>query len=418
MKRIMSILFSFAIMTGVLLLGCRAADYDTVENMVTKQGYYTDSDGYIYEITVTMTPWILYSPNEELLHAIWTDLGNGNTLPTPNDWGFTLNDNYYELWVPYLFRFRASNFDMYYTLGNLSIRNVTDGFDITSNNARDLYVRFESGSFWYNERSSVIGQIYYSNSTKKITPGTNTVSHQHIMEISTVVRSNNVGPIPFVFAHGESSTPADGMLGFKQLEESGSIRIHCNDSGERINFNINNPLYDMTLDVIKDKLQYETTLQDSDEMVSTEQEWEDEIDTSGTTSRDSGHFPVVPASVLIMLVIIIVFVLIYQRNKKRVHKKSSPAHNQKQPDLTIQKSFDGNTDRQIPEQRALPLLRMRIVCLDKTAICEKCKSIAPVYQVTVSQGERSKTSDLCSGCTNRLKQRVDTENSRYQNNTP
>ncbi|MBO4468154.1 MAG: hypothetical protein J5766_02520, partial [Clostridia bacterium] len=46
----------------------------------------TDSDGYSYEITFKLSPWILIS-NTEIINRAWKEVGGNNSLPGFNDWG-------------------------------------------------------------------------------------------------------------------------------------------------------------------------------------------------------------------------------------------------------------------------------------------------------------------------------------------
>ena len=103
-----------------------------------------DTDGYTYKITVKLSPWILYSETD-ILNSAWSVVGKDNLLPTFESWNLH-KDSKNKYWRDYTGR--SSDFDkgswyysmndMYYCVGNVSIQNTTEGWNITKNATRTV----------------------------------------------------------------------------------------------------------------------------------------------------------------------------------------------------------------------------------------------------------------------------------------
>lgn len=169
----------------------------------------TDRDGYTYEISYEVSPWILLS-NEEVINAAWAEVGGNNKLPGFDGWGLKWDGSVYfrpndipkggsrEFWT-----YPMS--DMYYCMGKVSVRNTTDGWDISESNKRsfDAVLGWKSGSTIPEiEHISIgaytIGKTFYSSATKE---------QANCVLISPSMTSNKWGPVSFVLMAPENFSP-------------------------------------------------------------------------------------------------------------------------------------------------------------------------------------------------------------------
>jgi len=164
----------------------------------------TDSDGYIYEITFNLSPWILLS-NTEFVEAAWAEVGAGNTLPGFDDWGLDQSNDHFRQGIPMgglTNHFYASMNDMYYCIGSFQIENITDGWRISSENPRSTYVKMSWISSY--DRDSVyggayaIGRTFYSNGFEDESDGVNT---------NAKLSKDSWGPVPFIIMAPENFSP-------------------------------------------------------------------------------------------------------------------------------------------------------------------------------------------------------------------
>ena len=181
-----------------------------VEIDFQKQSYtFKDQDGYEFEITVKISPWILQS-NSELVNAAWSEVGQNNVLPTIDSLG--LRDmpgdstRYQKKFGDYeVFSCRKSNFDMYFAMGTIEIKNVTSGFGISKENKKSISLYFDSASFVNYDYLDVpvISRTYFST-PRDCAPNVDIRS----VNLGIASMSNDSwGPVTFVLMHGESSSP-------------------------------------------------------------------------------------------------------------------------------------------------------------------------------------------------------------------
>ena len=163
-----------------------------------------DKDGYTYDVELKLSPWIL-TTDSELLNAAWNEVGKGESLPTFDDWGFEQLGSEYgnkmtfygtDYWQVYGWNIS----DLYYSVGTITIKNTTSGFDITSDNPRD--VRFAWGYDYLSP--TVAGRVITSNEE---------ITRMGGISLSAYMERNNWGPAPLILITPEYFSPKtpDGM---------------------------------------------------------------------------------------------------------------------------------------------------------------------------------------------------------------
>ena len=180
---------------------------------------WEDSSGYTFEATIKVSPWI-NTKNEEYVTAAWDEVSHGKALPSSDtsSWGLAHysdgtygrgNDEYGS------FRPVKNITDIYYCIGNVTVKNLTTGWDITASTP------ITSDALWLSAcqpepnveevkkhpslednytRSSTVSKVFY-NDAEKVNPTWARVSPKYT--------SNQWGPVAFVFAHFENKTPAN-----------------------------------------------------------------------------------------------------------------------------------------------------------------------------------------------------------------
>ncbi len=210
-----------------------------------------DSDGYRYKITMQFSPWILLSANSDILSSAWNAVADGHKLPSYEDW--SVDDSFsYGMIAGKEYRYGQSGYfassrynmnDMYYCVGSFQIKNITDGWDITSDQPRSISVPVSCGSYDGNghSKSGYVGltasRVFYSNSTETYVGG---------LLFSPKLKSNNWGPVPFVAITSElfsPNTPDGGYFDYVLEDCSFAIK--------------NRDVYDESGNELSDHLYYE-----------------------------------------------------------------------------------------------------------------------------------------------------------------
>lgn len=191
----------------------KKADIDWTEVSYTK----TDSDGYTYEITFKLSPWILLS-DTDIVTSAWAEVGGNNTIPGFNDWGLKpeSSGNQFRQGIS---EGGTTNYfahhmtDMYYCIGTVKIENITEGWNISASSPRSLYFSLRwASSFDKMDYAGAysIGRVFYSNGTQDESDG---LGH------SAKMTSDQWGPTSFIIMAPENFTPnfpngehADDML--------------------------------------------------------------------------------------------------------------------------------------------------------------------------------------------------------------
>lgn len=208
----------------------------TTEKVVIDKDFYQegsyileDSNGYKFKISVKISPWIRWSESD-VLNRVWSDLGKKNSMPTTiSDWGFKEKNGIYLKDMRYgdaksWFRCNSSNFEMYYAVGLIGIDNVTQGFDITNSNSKDftwqIFLDQENKDYkWTDDSRPYLYRFFYSS------PRDAGYSKYLGAFFSAHMESNKWGPVTFIIAHGDGSTPNNPNGIYRELLESYVFRI-------------------------------------------------------------------------------------------------------------------------------------------------------------------------------------------------
>lgn len=175
-------------------------DIDWTEVSFSEKG----GEGYTYDVTVKLSPWILLS-NHDIVSSAWSEVSNGNPLPEFKDWKLELYDKNHNIYTKKVQNgiyqyYGHSMTDMYYCLGEVRINNTTDGWSINENNPHPMNIYL----FWeckYDDpygasSASTICRAYYSNGYKE-TGG----------ELSAGISTQNSAVIPIILMAPEKYTP-------------------------------------------------------------------------------------------------------------------------------------------------------------------------------------------------------------------
>mgnify|MGYP002624737259 CR=1 FL=1 len=199
-----------------------------------------DNDGYELEIEIVQSPWILVS-NTELINAAWQDVANNNTLPQFDDWGFRqVNGQYSKELNYYNGVHQTSGFnisDMYYSVGTVTIKNKTEGWDIGPSNARNLNFYYGYCETIVENIPSFIGRVFYSDGAS---------DYAYCININSSMRANTLGPITFVMMTPEYYSPANpnGMTdlilndGFTLSYYTGNYSVRLTSENQHVKLGI------------------------------------------------------------------------------------------------------------------------------------------------------------------------------------
>lgn len=170
---------------------CVTVDWQTISYR------WEDNSGYKFEATIKISPWI-NTKNTDYVTAAWNEVGNGKTIPDfdPNERAYYNGKCGFD---------GITNLtDMYYCIGELTVKNITPDWSISSDNpiiSQDVCLSpvqkaDENSTSVRNSRT--IAKVTYSNEVK---------SNYTWAIISPKLTSDNWGPVPFVFAHYDHKTP-------------------------------------------------------------------------------------------------------------------------------------------------------------------------------------------------------------------
>lgn len=179
---------------------------------------WEDKSGYTFRAELIISPWI-NARNEDCIKYNWGNIAWNHRLelpgPEPENWGLKhssdgwtrVNDNYGA------FKSIDNITDVYYCMGNISVVNCTTGWDITSSMTSDI--------LWFSAcqpetdvkevlkhpyltdnyiKSSTISKVFYDDGA---------TTSPTWASVNPVYTSNSWGPIPFLFVHFDSKTPAN-----------------------------------------------------------------------------------------------------------------------------------------------------------------------------------------------------------------
>lgn len=188
-----------------------------------------NTNGYVYEATLKISPWILQSKTD-LITPYWNEISNGKALPTLDDWNF---ERYSDGAGGKIYKWGNSGpqgtfysymTDMYYAVGTVSFKNITEGWHFSEDNPGSIEygIKFSSESGW---DLAFISMVQYSNENRKSALG---------LMLSSYMTSDNWGPVPFVVAYAESITPNYPLGMNKESVENSYFIIY--DNQEKIEY--------------------------------------------------------------------------------------------------------------------------------------------------------------------------------------
>lgn len=181
---------------------------------------WEDRDGYKFEATVKVSPWI-NTKNETYLSSAWDEISQGKSLPKadPNEWGLKPVDGDYRAYDNSGLRFLPTGniTDVYYCVGEISVKNLTDGWNITA------ATPITSNTLWLSASQPEIDaedlkdhhylkEKYMESRTmgaaiRREDWGTVYSFLPTWLEYNPKYTSDTWGPATFAFAHFESKTP-------------------------------------------------------------------------------------------------------------------------------------------------------------------------------------------------------------------
>ena len=178
-------------------------DIDWTEAVYTVE----DNDGYRYEISFKLSPWILVS-NSDIISSAWQEIGENKTLPlTFEDWGLKKQGNTYKrsnvtnaVGHGNSSPFGGEMTDMYYCLGTFSVKNVTEGWSITESSSRSITSALE----YY---PSVQDSLVISGVMSRVFYNSEPLDYRQGIRIVPSLNSDTWGPCPFVVMSPENISP-------------------------------------------------------------------------------------------------------------------------------------------------------------------------------------------------------------------
>ena len=177
---------------------------------------WEDEAGYSFEATIQVSPWI-NTKNEDYLHAAWEKVGKTKHLTDPDykSWGINCygssyqGDNNNSEW--YICRFEAMNniTDYYYCVGDITIKNITNGWNITAaapiTSNPIILSACQPESAIINKQDAKV----FSTTISRVLYGETEKLHNTFAIVRPKYTSNKWGPTPFIFAHFDNKTPAN-----------------------------------------------------------------------------------------------------------------------------------------------------------------------------------------------------------------
>lgn len=218
-----------------------------------------DMEGYTYAVTFKLSPFIFIS-STAILNSAWSVVGKNNTLPTPNNLSLQKKGNNYirELDSAFLYshyNLIASNLtDMYYCVGSVSVKNTTEGWDITSSDYRTFEMLFEfvTEQNDYRVATNSMGRIFYSSEYRDYHSG---------IRINPKLEGNNWGPCSFMIVMPETFSPnsPNGSVYNDLLNKTGFVVAGDSVYVNNVPFDLRSSKYGIKIGVIDKDGKYEKT---------------------------------------------------------------------------------------------------------------------------------------------------------------
>ena len=168
---------------------------------------FKDDQNYEYEVTLRLSPWIL-DTQTDVLDAAWTQVGKGKTKPTISNMGAQRYSN--NVYTTNLSDsqgrnriFYATMTNMYFSVGTVSVKNVTNGWDFTEQKTGSPkvalnWVKNINNKSLAIENELLMSKTYYTSSENT------TIGELYARPKMT---KNSWGPATVVLAHAENISP-------------------------------------------------------------------------------------------------------------------------------------------------------------------------------------------------------------------
>ncbi len=191
-----------------------------------------DSQNYEYEITLTLSPWIL-DTQTDVLESAWSKVGKGKKLPTMNSMGAQKYAN--NLYTTNLSDsqgrnriFYATMTNMYFSVGTVSVKNVTKGWDFSASKTGTPKIALYWVSDFTKKNSGNYGLM-----SKAFTSSSDNTSIGEVY-LRPKMTKNNWGPVPVVLAHAENISPKYPNGQYGEYAKSGYLVADWAESETKI----------------------------------------------------------------------------------------------------------------------------------------------------------------------------------------
>ncbi len=174
------------------------------EEETWKTAIYDFSGNGGYQIRATLTYSKIYMWDDPVLARAWESIGNGNTLPDLDGWGFEHYTG--NVWMgefgtassesPGHSVFTRAN-SMYYMVGTLQFENHTEGWDLGNGDFLDTTaVIFVPDN--YGKQDLIVGKMFYGSVVE---------TYDSYLDFSAKMTGNHWGPCPFIIGFVEYFAP-------------------------------------------------------------------------------------------------------------------------------------------------------------------------------------------------------------------
>lgn len=165
-----------------------------------------DSQNYEYEITLTLSPWIL-DTQTEALDSAWAKVGKGKTKPAINNMGAQKYAN--NVYTTQLSdsqgrnrTFYATMTNVYFSVGTMSVKNVTSGWDFSASKPGTPKIALN----WVSDFTRGQNSGNYALMTKTFYSSTQNADIGELYAKPKMTK-NTWGPATVVLAHAENISP-------------------------------------------------------------------------------------------------------------------------------------------------------------------------------------------------------------------
>ena len=165
-----------------------------------------DSQNYEYEITLTLSPWIL-DTQTEALDSAWAKVGKGKTKPAINNMGAQKYAN--NVYTTQLSDSQGRNrtfyvtmTNMYFSVGTVSVKNVTSGWDFSASKPGTPKIALN----WVSDFTRGHNSGNYALMTKTFYSSTENADIGELYAKPKMTK-NTWGPVTVVLAHAENISP-------------------------------------------------------------------------------------------------------------------------------------------------------------------------------------------------------------------